>query len=159
MSGRQYGFLGNRSGFVGQMGLFCAPIDVLTTGEKTPVATPWKKGDIVLDTFLWIGLEETTAATKEIDLGFDGTGAENDPDGLADALSTAAAGVIRPSLVPTATLGALLKELSTGGAVHVPKPCIIAGADAVFTYTLGSAHTELVADAYVRFYRLPVELP
>lgn len=59
-----------------------------------------------------------------------------DADGFIDAVSVAATGMIKPTLVPTRTLGALLCQLSTGGTVHVPESHAINGTAISLTYTL-----------------------
>lgn len=162
----------NTSGFALPTMWFCAPVDVLSTGEKTPLAITLKKGDIINRVFVHVKTAEATAGTKTIDVGLNGTAPDDDPDGLLDGVSTAAAGVIRGSTVVTVggtetflastTIGALLQDFLAGANVAgdvgtlVAKEHVITQSDAVLTYTLGSAHTELVADIYVEITRLPV---
>lgn len=158
MAGRQYGFLGNKTGFPGSAFMLCAPIDVLTGGEKSPPVPLFKQGQVIFEVYLHVLVAEVTSGTKTVDIGLlsTATAPDADADGFCVGISTAAQGVIQPSLVPTATLGALLKELSTGGAVHVPKRWAISKTNTQLTYTLGAAHTELVADIYVRGFEIPV---
>lgn len=159
MSGRQYGFL-NRSGFPGR-NLFAMPIDVLTTGEKQPVPGLLPAGLIIFHTFVQIFVAEATATTKTIDVGLlsTATSPDADADGLLDGAVTSAAGVVRGTMDDTTaqTIGALLRELTTAHAGPlVPHPHVITKTDTAFTYTLGSAHTELVGDVYVDCMSLPV---
>jgi hypothetical protein len=158
MAGRQYGFLGNKSGFMGGAFLFCAPVDVLSVGEKTPFPALFDPGLVITECYLHVLTAEATAVTKKIDIGLlsSATAPDADADGFAVQLDTNTAGVIRPTLVPTATLGALLKELSTGGTVHVPRSWVISKTNTTLSYTLASAHTELVADIYLRGFKIPV---
>lgn len=165
-----YGFL-NKSGFALPTMWFCAPVDVLTTGEKTPVNIPLKKGDIINRVFVHVKTAEATAATKTIDVGLNGTAPDDDPDGLLDGVSTATAGIVRGGTVVTVggnetflastTVGVLLQDFLAGANVAgdvgtlVDKDHVITRDDAVITYTLGSAHTELVADIYVEITRIP----
>ena len=154
-----YGFL-NTSGHANPRLWLCLPVDVLTVGEKTPIASPkglLKKGDIITNCFVHVKTLEATSGTKTIDVGLDGSGADNDPDGLLDGVSTAAVGVIKGTLDSAGqTLGALLHVDESGAGVLVPEGHVITQEDAVVTYTLGAAHTELVADIYVEILRLPV---
>ena len=165
-----YGYL-NKSGFALPTMWFCAPVDALTVGEKTPVNIPLKKGDIINRVFVHVKTAETTAGTKTIDVGLNGTAPDDDPDGFLDGVSTAAAGVIRGNTVVTVggtetflastTFGVLLLDFLAGANVAgdvgtlVEKDHVITRNDAVITYTLGSAHTELVADIYVEITRIP----
>lgn len=155
-----YGFVTRHGHRDGSPQVFRAPIDVLTTAEQTPVALPFQVGDVILRFKLIIYVAEATAATKTALLGFNAAaGVDDDPDGLAVAISTAAKGVLTGLLLGTDTLGALLKEDTNGSTVLVRKPYVITQADTVFTYTLASAHTELVADIEITFERPVYQIP
>lgn len=147
------------------------PISDLGTGEKTPRPDlVFSVGDMLLDSLLRVFTLEATAGTKTVEVGLNGTAPDDDPDGLMDAVSTAAAGLVRGGVVVTTgaatkfyaanpTRGALLADHQAGTDVdqdeglYREKPWIITQADAVVTYTLASAHTELDADIEVLFYR------
>jgi hypothetical protein len=110
---------------------------------------------VVQRVMLDITTAEATAGTKTVDVGLLSSESGGDADGFLVAASTAAAKNVQPTLVPTATLGALLKELSTGGAVHVPR---WHSADSVtsksVSYTLAGTHTELVGDIVILFIEM-----
>ncbi len=164
----------NTSGFALPTMWFCVPVNDRTTGEKTPHAIPLKKGDIISRVFVHVKTAEATAATKTIDIGLNGTAPDDDPDGLLDGVSTATAGLIRGSTVVTVggtetflastTIGVLLQDFLAGANVAgdvgtlVAKEHVVTQNDAVITYTLGSAHTELVADIYVEITRIPEQV-
>lgn len=173
-----FGFLGRNGGSdrSGGRQVFRAPVDVVSTGEKTPIATPFKKGDIIHAVRLCVFTAETTSGTKTIDVGFDAAaGADNDPDGLVDGLSTAAAGTIAPTVAVTTgantkffastTFGVLLSDFQAGTDVDQDeglfreKPFVVTQDDSVLTYTLGDTHVELVAAIEVEFTRPEVRYP
>lgn len=155
-----YGFVSRNGHRDGSPQVFRAPVDVLTVGEKTPVPLPFQKGDVITGFKLIVYVLEATAGTKTMTIGFDAAaGVDNDPAGLATGISTAAQAVLTGLLLGTDTLGALLKEDTNAGSVFVRKPFVITQADTVLTYTLASAHTELVADIEVTFERPLYQLP
>lgn len=145
--------------------------DIDRASGETSTGFSFAAGDVIHDVFVVISTAESTASTKTIDIGGDGTSGENDPDGLVDGLSTAAAGTIRPA--PTITTGSnevyfasttegVLQASLTAGAdvagdvgTYWRNPGYVVAAAMPLTYTLGSAHTELVAKGYVRFFRKP----
>lgn len=147
-----YGFL-TKNGYDDGTQVFKVPVDSLSVGEKTPDARPFNRGDVILDAYLCIYTAEVTGATKTINVGLSSAGADASASGFLVGASTAATGTIIGLLVGTDTLGALLKEDTNAGAVLVRKPFAITQADSRLVYTLASAHTELVADIYVRFWR------
>jgi len=130
------------------------PITVLTTGEKdTSFDLPVKA--VVKRVFVDVKTAEVTGATKTVDVGLLSSETNGDADGFLVAAVTSAIGVIPGSLLGTDTLGALLKEDTNGSSVFVPKDHIVLPSKAVsVTYTLGSAHTELVADIVIEFLSL-----
>lgn len=149
-----YGFITRNGHRDGSAQTFRAPVDVLSTGEKTPIPLTFQKGDVILGIKLIVYVAEATAGTKTMTIGFDcASGTDNDPAGLATGISTAAVGTLNGLLLGTDTLGALLKEDTNGSSVFVRKPYALTQSDVVLTYTLASAHTELVADIEVTFER------
>lgn len=164
----------NTSGFALPTMWFCVPVNDRTTGEKTPHAIPLKKGDIISRVFVHVKTAEATAGTKTISVGLNGTAPDDNPTGLLSGVSTATAGLIRGSTVVTVggtetflastTIGVLLQDFLAGANVAgdvgtlVAKEHVITQNDAVITYTLGSAHTELVADIYVEITRIPEQV-
>lgn len=138
-----------------------APISSKLIGETTPLGTKGQflKGDVILEAFVNVRTAEATATDKTIDVGLDAaSGSENDPDGLLDGVSTAAIGVVAGSLASGGqTRGALLRE-DEGGGVLVPKTRVIAVDDAVLTYTLPEAATQLEGEICVLVARLPVDV-
>ena len=147
------------------------PVSVLTTGEKTPRPDLiFAIGDLIGDAIVRVYTLEATAGTKTIDVGLTGTAPDDDADGFIVAGVTSAVGSVRGGVTVTTgsntkfyaatpTRGVLLCDHQAGTDVdqdeglYVEKPHAITQADAVLTYTLGSAHTELDADIEVLFYR------
>jgi hypothetical protein len=130
----------------------CAPINDRTGGEKT-TAISFKADDVIIGCYVNVRTLEATSGTKTIDVGLNGTGADDDPDGLLDGVSTAAAAMVKGTLINTGqTLGALLRVDESGAGVLVPEGHVVTS-DAPLTYTLGAAHTEVVGDIYVIYFR------
>jgi hypothetical protein len=150
-----YGHL-NRSGFALPAHWLHLEVDNLTAGEKTTKRGALLKGDIILGAYVNVITPEATASTKTIDVGLDGSGADNDPDGFLDGVSTATAGLIKGTLASAGqTVGALLRVDESGAGVLVPEGHVITQDDAVVTYTLGEEATELVAEILILVLRPP----
>jgi len=123
---------------------------------------------VVLDVYLRITTAEATASTKTIDIGTDGSGS-NDPDGFADALSTATLGLVRPGVTVTAggtetyysanTRGVLLSTFLAGAdsaadtGHYTELPDTTSGGESV-TWTAGEAQTEFAGFLYVVYFDL-----
>lgn len=151
-------------------GAFLLEFDIERAAGETNAGYTFKAGDVIRRAWVDVATLEATAATKTIDIGLNGTGADDDPDGIADGLSTAAATVVVPGatittgantkFVASATSGALLADVQAGTDVngdegmHIEKSHVVTS-NAPLTYTLGAAHTEIVAKGYVEFVRLP----
>jgi hypothetical protein len=114
---------------------------------------------------VWINVltAEATATTKTIDIGLNGGGAPalNDPDGLADGLSTAATGLVQTVTASNATtLGKLFNDADqSGSSAPASLGGILAGGNKL-TYTLGEALTEGVIEVHVMYiqYESPVNV-
>lgn len=129
-----------------------ARVSDLTTGEKD-TGIDFKAGDIIEAVWVNVRTLEATATTKTIDVGLLSSESGGDTDGFVDGLSTAAAGNILPRLDSGGqTYGVLLHEDESGAGVLVPTPHVIASAVSL-VYQLGSAHTELVAEIHVKYFR------
>jgi hypothetical protein len=105
-----------------------------------------------------------------VDIGTEGT--SNDPDGYADALSLADAGVVRPGVTVTAgsneayysaaTRGALLASFTAGTDVatdvgtYVERPHVLATADPL-SYTCSNGTDTAVFDIIVDYTEVVVE--
>lgn len=129
-------------------------ISDLGTGEKD-TGLDFQAGDVIINAYVAVRTAEATAATKTIDVGLLSSESGGDTDGFLDGVATSAAAVVRGSLVGTDTVGVLLKQDTNGSSVFVPAEHVVASAVSL-VYQLGSAHTELVADIIVRFFRPPV---
>ena len=163
-----YGANINRSGH-DQSGVLtaCAPISVLTTGEKD-TGIDFKAGDVILDAFVRITTAESTSGTKTIDVGLLSSESGGDTDGLLDGVSTATAGTImgaatvttgsNTKFVASTTFGILLTDAQAGSdvdqdeGVAIRKNYVVSTATSL-VYQLGAAHTELVGDIYVIYFR------
>jgi hypothetical protein len=132
-----------------------ARVSDLTVGEKD-TGLDFVAGDIIESVWINVRTLEATAATKTIDVGLLSSESGGDADGFLDGVSTATpAGIRTPSLASAGqTLGTLLHDDESGAGVLVPIPCgHVIGAATSLTYTLGSAHTELVAEIHVKYFR------
>jgi len=121
---------------------------------------------IVLDVLLNISVVEATGATKTIDIGTDGAGS-NDPDGFADAVSVAAAGLVRPGVAldgtsnwyAANTRGVLLSMYVAGTnaddrGLYSEMPDLTSGGEEI-SWTPGSNDfAELAADLLVVYIEL-----
>lgn len=150
MAAAKYGDLGS-SGFAMVYRWLCIPIAAdavpgntgLTVGEKVPFTAPknlLKKGDIITKAYVHVKVAEIAAGTKTAVVGLNGTGADSSASGLLTGVPTGVVGMYK------GTLGTLL----AAGAEHV-----ITTDTAAPSYTLASAHTQLVADVYVLVARVP----
>ncbi len=152
-------------------GRFLLEFDIGRASGETNAGYTFKDGDIIFNTFVDVTTLETTQATKTIDIGLDGTSGDDDADGLADGLATDAANIVIPKATVTtgsntkffasSTRGALLQDFQAGTDVDqdegmaYDKVGHVVTSDSPLTYTLGGAHTELVAKGYVEFFRKP----
>jgi hypothetical protein len=144
----------------------------LLTGSVKDTGLDFAAGDVVMGVFVQIHTAEATATTKTIDVGILASESGGDEDGFLDGAVTSATGVV--TVAATATdgtnqnfwaaapiLGALLRNGLLGGdvagtaGVMIPVPWVCDGTAKSLTYTLGSDHTELVADIFVLFFRAP----
>jgi hypothetical protein len=120
-------------------------VNDLGTGEKDTGFNLPSNG-IVLGCFLDVDTAETTGTTKTIDVGMLSSESGGDADGFLDGVSTATAGAVKGTLASAGqTLGVLLSVDESGAGVLVPEGYLLDGVPNSVTYTLGSAHTELVA--------------
>lgn len=132
-----------------------ARVSDLTIGEKD-TGIDFKAGDIIEAVWVNIRTLEATAATKTIDVGLLSSESGGDADGFLDGVSTATPADMRGGDLTSGaqTLGTLLHQDESGAGVLVPMPhFVIAGSATSLTYTLGSAHTELVAEIHVKYFR------
>lgn len=128
-----------------------ARISDLTTGEKD-TGIDFVAGDRIEAAWINVRALEATATTKTIDVGLLSSESGGDADGILDGVSTAAAGHIPASLASGAQTYGILMHEDEGGGVLLPMPHIITTAVSL-TYTLGSAHTELVGEIHVKYFR------
>ncbi len=154
----------------GYPGLFLLEFDINRAASETDAGYTFKDGDIIRRVWVDVTTLESTQATKTIDIGLNGTSADDDADGLADGLATSAANAVIPAatittgsntkFVASATTGVLLCDVQAGSdvdqdeGVYIEKHWVVTS-DSPLTYTLGGAHTELVAKGYVEFWRKP----
>jgi hypothetical protein len=146
------------------------PVSVLTSGEKdTGWDLPAKA--IVLNVWVDVVTPEATSGTKTIDVGLLSGESGGDADGFLDGVSTATAGIKQGTMtfadgssqnyVSASTVGLLLYDgllgadgAGTAGTVW-PTPHVASSVTAKsVSYTLGDAHTELVANIYIHYVLL-----
>lgn len=95
---------------------------VVDVGDDLPDA------GLVTDCLLVVDTPETTATTKEIDVGIINAGESGDEDGFLDGVSVAAAGMVYPTLVnATPTRGAYLRTVSGEAGEHCREPYTLDG--------------------------------
>lgn len=93
---------------------------------------------IVTNVFLNVSVAETTQSTKTVDVGTNGSGSD-DPNGFLAAVSVAATGLVKGTLLNSGqTLGALLAVDEDGAAALVPEPDITSGGESI-TVSAGDA--------------------
>lgn len=106
---------------------------------------------VVLDVWVDIRTLEATGTTKTIDVGLLSSETGGDADGFLDGVSTASANIVAGTLAGgVITRGALLRDAS-GVSVAYSRANYLTDAKAAksVSYTLGSAHTEVVGDIHI----------
>ncbi len=168
MAAPAYGFM-NRSGHYGAGFLsVIAAVGVLTTGEKD-TGLDYTEGDVIQDVYVTVRTLEATATTKTIDVGLLSSESGGDTDGFLDGVVTSAVGTVigaatvttgsNTKFVASSTVGVLLADSQAGSdvdqdeGVFIRKRYAVGATAKSLVYQLGSAHTELVADIYVIFWR------
>jgi len=168
MGKTQYGHLA-RGGNFESMSALCAPVDVLSAGEKD-TGFNFQVGDVIMDAFVFVDVLESTSLTKTIDVGFLSSESGGDIDGLLDGVSTAAQNMVKGEGIVSLgvnthfftanTFGVMLSNFQAGSDVNqdeglfTRKNHIVGVSTALsLVYQLGAAHTELVADIYVLYFR------
>lgn len=151
-------------------GLLLLEFDVGRASGETEAGYTFKAGDVLKDAWLDVDTAEVTSGTPTLDLGLNGTSGDDDPDGILDGVATDAATVVpgvatvttgsNTKFFASTTRGALLQDFQAGtdvdqdeGVAHNKDHVVTS--DSPLTYTLGAAHTELVAKGYVVFWRRP----
>lgn len=137
------------------------PVTTLTSAEKdTGWDLPAKA--LVVDVFVNVTTLEATATTKTIDVGLLSSESGGDADGFLNDVSTATPAAIKRGAVTVTsgvwasmTFGVLLADFTAGtnaddrGLYNRKWYASDAVTAKSVSYTLGSTHTELVADIYV----------
>ncbi|MGH2738295.1 MAG: hypothetical protein ACRDHH_05720, partial [Actinomycetota bacterium] len=141
------------------------PITDLGTGAKDTGFDLPTRG-MVLNAILDVTTAEVTGSTKTVDVGLLAGETGGDADGFLDGVSTAATGALAGAMPVTdgtntnfftaaPTLGVLFFDGLLGAdaaatpGVATRRPHVLNGTAKSVVYTLGSAHTELVASIYV----------
>lgn len=126
---------------------------------------------IVLDVFVDVKTAEATGTTKTIDVGLLSSETGGDADGFLDGVVDSAIALKVGTLPVTdgtntnfytaaPTLGVLFFDGLLGAdaaatpGVLTRRPHVLNGTAKSLTYTLGSVHTELVADIYVVYLEI-----
>lgn len=121
--------------------LLRVPLSVGTTGIRT-YNVSLNPGTMVLDCYLDVGTQETTASNRTINIGVTGTTA-----GFLALASTASVGPVAGSLTAgSVTKGSLLSE-GTAASGRFSKPYLVTAASVALTSQVAEAHTEAVVDA------------
>ena len=128
--------------------------------ESTPDGTEQSTGCVlptkaaVLNVLLDVRIAEATGTTKTIDVGTDGSGS-NDPNGYLAAVSAAATGLVKGTLLSSGqTLGALLAVDESGAGILVPEMDIASGGETI-TYTAGDTDwAEFRGDIYIMYVEI-----
>lgn len=108
---------------------------------------------VVLDCWVDVKTLEATGTTKTIDVGLLSSETGGDADGLLDGVSTASAFIVQGTLTNgTLTLGALLRDASGVSVAYSRKNHLTDSVAAKsVSYTLGSAHTEVVGEIHLLY--------
>lgn len=153
-------------------GVFILQFDIDRASGEIDTGFDFKQGDVIRRVYIDVQTLEATSGTKTIDVGLLSSESGGDADGLLDGVSTAAAGLVAASATATdgtnqnfwaaaPTLGALLRsgrlgsDLAGDAGAIIPVDYVVGATAKSLTYTLGAAHTELVAKGYVEFFRSP----
>lgn len=129
------------------------PITATPTGAEQSTAWQLPTKGFVLDAWVDVKTAEATGGTKTLDLGLLSSEAGGDADGFLAAVSVAATGLKKGTLLNTGqTLGALLCVDESGGGVLVPEKHVLNGTARTVTYTAKSADwAEFRGDLYVEY--------
>lgn len=126
---------------------------------------------VVLRAYVDIRTEEATATTKTIDVGLLSSESGGDADGILDGIVTSAAGCIHPAVTVTTgsntkffastTYGILMSAFQAGSDVDQDEGLFVirehlssAVTAKSISYTLGSAHTELVGSIVIVYLEM-----
>ena len=126
------------------------PIVAAATAQDMTIVIP--AGSIIKNVWLDVATAESSGATKTVDIGVSG----GDEDGFLAAVSVAAAGTIKGTLLNSGQpLGALMSVDEGGTSELVPEHYVCA-AETTLCYTLGSDDfAELVANVIVEWVYIP----
>lgn len=155
-----------------QSGLKLLVFDIPRAAGEQDTGFDFRRGDVVLHTYVDVEVQEATGTTKTVDMGIASGEAGGDAAGFLKGVVTSAAGVFGPDATATdganqnfwaanPKLGALMRtgRLGSDGAAHddagciIPRPWISDGTAVSLTTTVGSVATELQAKGYVLFLR------
>jgi hypothetical protein len=163
----------------GYHGLYMLQVDLTSLGSgEIDTGFDFKKGDVVLPGYCFVDVQtaEATSGTKTISVGILSSETNGDAAGFLKSVATDTIGSVSYDATATAgtnqtfwaanpKLGALMRagvlgsDVAKSAGVMIPKPWIGDGVAQSLTYTLGAAHTELVAKLYVGFIRTAKNFP
>jgi hypothetical protein len=152
-------------------GLLLLGFDIPRTAGEQDTGFDFRKGDIVLHTYVDIHAAEVTGTTKTVDMGIASGEAGGDAAGFLKGVVTSAVGIVGPDATATdgATqnfwaanpkLGALMRtgllgaNVAADAGVIIPRPWVCDGTAVSLTTTVGSVATELSAKGWILFLRL-----
>jgi hypothetical protein len=125
--------------------------------DNSEIDTGWDLPStaVIKNVFINVNTAESTATTKTINIGTDGSGS-NDPDGFLAGVSIASTGLVKGTLASGGqTLGALLYVDEDGAGALVPEIDKTSGGESI-TVTAGDASgfTEADFDIFIEYIEI-----
>jgi hypothetical protein len=151
-------------------GLYLLSFDIPRTAGEQDSGFAFKKGDIVLHTYVDVRVAEVTGTTKTVDMGILSSQGGGDAAGFLKGVVTSATGIVGPDGTATVgtnqtfwaanpKLGALMRagvlgsDIAKGAGVMIPRPWVSDGVAVNVSTTVGSVATELQAKGFILFLR------
>lgn len=130
------------------------PVSTATNGVQIDSGKDLPVGAVVRDVFVKVKTAEVTASVPTISVGLLSSETGGATNGFLSSVVTSTTGVlsgIQGAAATSGAFGSLLMETSTVSAAVRRNHIVLPGKAQSITYTLNSAHTELVADLVVQF--------
>lgn len=142
------------SGHASALRLAKVSLPIVASTNEQDTGFDFVAGDVILDAWVRVTTAEATGTTQTVDLGLLSTESGGDADGLLDGVAVDAVGTIKGTLASGGqTKGALLRVDEDGSGAVVPETHVVGDAVSL-SYTLpANDYAEMVADAYVLFFR------
>ena len=132
------------------------PVSTSTNGVERSTGFALLSGTVVRRAYVAVKTLEATASTKTISVGLLSSETGGATNGFLNAVSTASAQIVagNPAFTGTSVQFGSLLAVNAASAQLIRDHVVISGNAKTVTYTLNSAHTELVADVVLEVYEL-----